>query len=577
MTSSILFRTVNGWVAAALASVLGLAYATILLGPDVVLGTSDYWRSPQGNSGGLLDMKWAMSGYFWFVQDDWRWPLFHVDRVNGPTGANVALVDPVPILALAAKVFRSMTGIVLNLFPVWVAATFALNAAALTVLVRTLGQRSILAAVLSAGLAAMAPVIHHRFGHFGHAAHWVFIFALAIYFAWSARPRTTFAEPLGLVALCLLAVGINLYLYVMTAAIAAAWLLQAVARRSIPLPAAAAGMLAVLGAGVAPLWAFGLLSNPDLAQVTIPFGEDSMNLMAPFWPQTSGAFSWTGLYLLTRGSIGATKGQYEGYCYLGLGALILLAVAGWTNRRIIPTLIGRHWALVLALATLTLWAISNRVYFGSVLVASYPLPDWLLNTVLAWFRAGGRFFWPVAWLAVGLAIAGTLAALRPRHAAGIAMLALLLQWIDISIWRDRLQTLTSQAPVSAFGTRTEAAALEAEIARLGQVAVVPSMMCNANGGGDYNAPDTQGAMEVQLMAARSNATMPYIALARGAALCPTERSTPLPAVAESGLLIALAQPGELDRTEEARRTMSCRSVSIGWVCTAIPGTAKIKQ
>lgn len=560
------------WTTVPLAFALGLAYAIVLFGPGFALGTSDYWRLPQGAIGGLEDMKTAMSGYYWFAQDAWRWPLFQFAQANGVAGANAALTDSVPILALVARIIRSLTGTVVDLCPLWVVLSFALNAAALATLVRALGQRSIAAALLAGALGALAPVIHHCFGHLSQTAHWIFILALAVYANWRAGRRNAVGAGAVLIALCLLAFAVNLYIYLMTAAIAAAFFLQAAAGRRLSLLVATTGLIGVVGAGLLPLWAFGMLNNMAPDSVTVPFGVLSMNLLAPFWPQTSGAFSWTGLYLLTRGSIGATTGQYEGYCYLGLGALLLVAVAAVRSGRELPGLLRRNWALALALVVLTAWAVSNRIYLGPMLIASYPLPDWLLTTVLAWFRSSGRLFWPVAWLIVALGIAGTLASLRPRAALGVVVLAVALQWVDLSIWRNRLHALANDPPVSAFGTLADFAALEAEIARRGRVAVVPSVFCNADGGGDYSAPDTIAEAEVQLMAGRVNATMPAILMSHGWTDCAAERATPLRVLAGSGVLIALAQPAALDRTAEATRTLACHPVAVGLVCTAPVGT-----
>lgn len=567
--SRALLRPIGGCAAFALALAIGFAYALILFGPAVALGRSDFWRLPQGLAGGMIDIRTAMSGYYWSALDLWRWPLFHLPHVKGGD-ANAVLVDPVPVLVLIAKGWHSLTGAMVDLYPIWITTTFALNAAALTMLVRGLGGRSLLATVTAAGMGALAPVIHHRFGHIGHASHWIFVFALALYASWSRGgfgPRLTGA---GLIALCALAFAINLYLYVMASAIGAVFFVQAACDRRLSWVEGLAGLLGVLAVGVALFWAFGMLGASNLGDTTIPFGQDSMNLLAPFWPQTSGALSWTGLYLLTRGSVGATTGQYEGYCYLGLGALLLVGVALVRRGRELPGLVRRHWALSMALLALALWAVSNTVYLGPVRVLSYPLPDVLLKTVLAWFRAEGRFFWPVAWLIAALGIAGALSAMRPRRALAVAGIALALQWVDLSIWRTRIGDIVAQGPVSALGSPALSARLEQAIRSRGRVAVVPSMGCNADGGGDYDAPDSKAAAEVQLLAARGGAEMPAIAMARGSVSCAAERATPLRELAGKGLVVVLAQPGDRDRRAEAAGSLACQPVNVGLVCGAEP-------
>jgi hypothetical protein len=567
MKLGIATQPVTAWIAIPIACVIGLVYACDLLTIPVAFGESDYWLFPAGVAGGAIDMKTAMSGYFWAAQDGWRWPLFAIARANAPAGTNAALLDPVPILALAAKILHSITGETFDLMPFWVTAVFALNAAALTALVRALGQKTLLAAGVAAAIAALMPIVHFRFGHLGHSAHWIFVFALAIAVAAAAARRASLNQALLLLLLCGVAFASNLYLFVMTAAIAGAFFLDAWVRRSMPRAWAALGLVAVPAIGLLLFWGFGLAGSSGLTAVTIPFGEASMNLMSPFWPQSSGAFQWTGLYLLTRGSIGATRDQYEGFAYLGLGSLLLVGVALCLWWRGLPRLTIAHWPLALALLVLTVWAVSNRIYFGPYLIGSYPLPAILLETVLAWFRAEGRFFWPAAWLIAGLGIAGTLSRIRPATALALAAVAVALQWADLSLLRDRIHAVVTAPVHLALTDLKDATAIEADIGRAGRVVLVPPMDCLTTGGGDYDDPAAIAAAEVQLMAARANAVMPIIALARGHGDCATIRHAPLSALAANGVLIVLRQPaGGINRVAEALATPQCRPIRAGAVC-----------
>jgi hypothetical protein len=117
-----------------------------------------------------------------------------------------------------------------------------------------------------------------------------------------------------------------------------------------------------------------------------------------------------------------------------------------------------------------------------------------------------------------------------------------------------------------FGTLTEARALEAEIKSRGRVAAFPSIMCNPVRG-DYGAPDTIASVELQLMAARANAAMPSILLARNDTDCDGERMMPLANQAGSGLLVLFAASAPPERIQEAHDTLDCRPNPVGLVCT----------
>jgi hypothetical protein len=553
-------------IAIPIAGLIGMAYAIFLLGPTVAFGSSTYWLLPNGNMGGALDMGTALAGYYWFVQDVWRWPLLALPEQNWPEGTNAALFDVVPIVAICGKLLRQAVGEVYNLFPLWVVSTFALNAAALATLVRALGQRSMLAALLAAGLGAMSPIVHFRFGHLGHSAHWVFVFALALYASTKANASVTKATVFGLLALCTLAVSINLYLYVMTAAIASAALLQGGFDGRISKRWAAASVPSVLCAGLVPLWAYGMLADSSARARTAAFGNYSMNLLAPFWPQSSGAFQWTGIYLLTRGSVGATTGQYEGYSYVGLGVILLVVIAIMTQYRAIVPLVRQNYFLVLALAALTFWALSNHIYLGPFLVVSYPLPELFVQTVGSWFRSSGRFFWPVAWMIVSLGIAGALTRRRPLAMLGLVILVLGFQWIDLSVLRSRIAMAIADAPQSVFGSREDANMVEHEIRLRGRVILAPSIYCMADEWSDYNAPQYIAAIEIQLIAARANAMSNSAFVARPDKDCQRERQTSLGQLVGGGVSIVISQPPQFDRTHEANKIFKCRKFRLGMIC-----------
>jgi hypothetical protein len=284
-----------------------------------------------------------------------------------------------------------------------------------------------------------------------------------------------------------------------------------------------------------------------------------MNIVSPFWPATSGVFSQTGLFIFTRGSIGGTAGQYEGYAYLGIGTLLLLGLALLRNATALLPLVRRYWVLVLLLLAFTLYALSNTIYAFHFKLISFPVPDVLERTVLGWFRAGGRFFWPVAYTLVALAVAGALLRLQPRAAVVLVVAVLLLQWADLALWRERLRDFRDAPRASAFGD--QAPGLSETIGRVGAVAVMPHLFCSA-AGADYGARQNVATHEVQLMAARQNAFMSDVHLARGNRPCSEE----VPQITRPTVLVVLDEWRHRPEVASLIGGMSCREVSVGLVC-----------
>ena len=192
-------------MAIAIALCLGLGYALLLLGPAGAVGTAPFWALPTGLLGGsLLDIRNALAGYWWFVQDSWRWPLLALGNPDWPHGANAELFDIVPVVAILGKLLRTGFGLAVDPYPWWVTFCLAMNAASLAALVRALGQRSVLGAVLAGAFGAMAPVVQFRFGHLSLMAHWLPVLTLALYcHARSRRFDARIAS--AAVGLCLLA------------------------------------------------------------------------------------------------------------------------------------------------------------------------------------------------------------------------------------------------------------------------------------------------------------------------------------------------------------------------------------
>ena len=552
------------WAGLALAFFIGLAYAFFLFGKDVVLGVAPYWRLPVGISGGDQDMRVMISGYEWFVQSPWTWPILDISRAVGSHKSNAVLYDCIPIVALLGKIWKSLAGSIINPYPFWVTSVFAGNALAMAAFVRMLGQRSWLAMTIAGIFGTLSPEVHMRYGHMALGAQWIVVCALTTY-VWFYRNRHLIRHMVLIFAgLCALSVSVHIYFYPMVASIAGAATLQAVFDRRLSLLPALAALIVFVAAGVVPLWVFGALGTSAIYVDASGFGRDSMNVLSPFWPQTSGLFRWTGIYVLSRGIIEGVPGQYEGYSYLGGGVLLLLVVATWRERRSFASAVTKHAVLIAVLIFLTVWALSNRVYLGQFLVASYPVPEFLDRTMFAWFRSSGRFFWPVGWLVVGLAVAFGLRGLRPRYALTIGVLAVVLQAVDVAPWWDRLHGLVRSPVVSTIGSQEDREAIHKAIAAYGRITVLPSAACM--GWAADNRRSISAAIEIQLMASRQNAMMPDAFTGRSVPHCSAQENDSIMRIARGGALVVFRAQVPSARVVGVRRMLSCKKIALGFIC-----------
>ena len=460
----------SGEAAFLISATLGILYATTLFSPGFLLGTSDFWRAPVGIvGGGRFDMETTLSGYVYFVRDEWRFPLLSIPQLGMPEGTNAGLLDAVPLVALAGKAIFKVFGVYLNPYGVWSALMFVGSGLAMTFLLRAVGQRSLVAAIAGTAFGLLMPALHQRFGHLALSAQCLTAAALAAYFyrAGGAGWRGELAEW----SIYVVALLTNPYLAAMCAAILLASIGKALGERRVS-PVAAGLRVAMLFAGSAAiLLILGMIDVHGMPRIEAGFGHYSMNLASPFWPQKSGLFAATGLSAVSPDVIGPA-GQFEGYAYLGAGGLVLLLAGALVAGRELPGLARRHWPLLSALTLCAAFALSDKVYFGRWLILQVTLPQSLVDQLLAHFRGSGRFIWPAMYFLTFAGLAATLRHYAPRPAMALIGGAIVLQLLDVSLLHGQVAAAAAAHP---------AALADVELAALvdasDRVEIYPSDQC----------------------------------------------------------------------------------------------------
>ncbi|MBU3584110.1 hypothetical protein ICN41_08945 [Polynucleobacter sp. 15G-AUS-farblos] len=185
-------------------------------------------------------------------------------------------------------------------------------------------------------------------------------------------------------------------------------------------------------------WMAGYFSTEGSSLIGLPYGTGSMNLLAPF-----NAAGWS--YLLKP--IPTTLQTYEGFSYLGLGALLSIGMALYLTivRRLYRLPIPRIYIPLLIFAALSLiFSLSNHVHIGRWSF-SYPLPDFLLN-IGATLRQSSRIFWPTLYLVLLLAIYCVARYLPKRKSIFTLGIFFVVQLIDTSAgWWPKHQEIAKDS------------------------------------------------------------------------------------------------------------------------------------
>lgn len=397
-------------------ALIGLIVYLIAFGPAHMFGTSGYWDLPQEDSRSYL------MGYRYWLHEPWHWPLFISNTINVPYPKSIAFNDSIPIFAFVNKAIatlippwgefteRAYLGL-------WHALVYMLQASMGVALMRQLRHRTWGDGILAAVFFLAVPTWVIRYGHAALTAHFLLLWALLLYLKTPVGhppPRRLAVTWLALLAITAL---VNPYHSVMCLGVFAASML-----RTRTLKAAAWFPIGVVAIGVFA-WIAGYFSRE--ARVAMGgFDQASSNLLSMVIPRQSGLFG-DGQRLA---KVVATEYQYEGWAYLGIGFLVMLALF-LPRARLLGGVFRRHAFLLVVLCGAWLLSLSNKIYFGSHLIVSYTVPR-VLHWIPDQFRAPGRFIWVPMYVIMVFLLSRSLGRFRSRRGLLVLPVLALLQVAD---------------------------------------------------------------------------------------------------------------------------------------------------
>jgi len=542
------------WAALAAGGLVGLFIGLEALDPQFIFGTGGKWIRPEN------DYNAYLVAWHYYVTDAWRFPLFSLPMMGYPEGGSVLFNDALPLTAVATRLIYRLTGAVVNPFGWWVLVAYIVQGVAAARVMQATGVRSLVAAVCAAALAVVSTSFVTRMGHTALATHALLLWAIALHFSSLRERRPHALEWTLLLAITLL---VNAYLFVMVFAVAAATLCALLLRgdaHARDVGKAAVGVTSVVALGLVA--GYGLVFTNPSTMKSEGFGRYSWNLATLLVPPDGVAGFLRGM---TRD---ATHGQYEGEAFIGTGALLLLGLAALSPRRILAAM-KRYWVFAALLAACALYAASNRIYAGSILVASFELPGPLLN-LGNYFRATGRFIWPLAYSLTLLPLA-CLFRWWPRPAA--VLVAAVAAWLQIAEAMPAIRYRRAQTTVASADLIDEPR-LTAWLAAHDRVWQYPSWDCGGLVGRDRRWPSDDSNRELQLQraAARAGKPMNSVYMSRALKNCPAEKAWLSHASLEDGVLYIFGPSAvaESEALTALQQSNACTTLSWATICSLSP-------
>lgn len=374
---------------------------------------------------GVGDPAQHVLGWLHFRDAPWGFPLGRIPSLMSPHVMTVGFSDANPWVSLLLKPFSGWLPRDFQFVGLWLASCLALQGW-MAVKLMGLFTRSPLQRLLGAALFVSAPILLYRSGHDTLCAHWLLTAMLWLYLRPREDAQAAWRALRWTLLINLFAAGTHPYLTVMVFALGVALLVQA-HREGHLSKGATAGVFAGLGLTVAiPFLAFGYIGQ-GVSTGASGFGFYSADLLTFINPL--GWSRWLP-------ALPINVGQYEGFGYLGTGALVLgvAGVLGWLTggrprdwRQVKPLLP----LLLVAFALAVLGFSSTMTAAGRTVLTMRKLMEPVMP-MLGAFRASGRFIWPFYYLL----LTGVLALVlwrwrqRPRVATALLLGAVLLQLVD---------------------------------------------------------------------------------------------------------------------------------------------------
>lgn len=409
--------TPNGVGGLMVAIAIALIYLITGFPPGFVRGLGSFWQMQ------TQDITVYVAGFMAFFQEPWHWPLLRIESVNWPEGTLATFVDAIPLYALLLKLLIPASAGPFNPYGYWIGLCLVLQAVGGWWSLREARVNSWPALLALTCLLLTMPILQHRLGHVSLFSQWILVFAIAL----TLRSERLGRSNAGWCTLLVCALYINIYLTAMAALLYAADLWRHRGKPDVR------------------QWALWPLLTLGLAASTMPllmwpmpghhmaldggFGLYSMNILSPL----SGSifFSFTSPVVNEAQAV-------EGYNYLGIGVILLLGWLWMTRRHFaqLPNppapILSHSNAFMIAMALATFYALSNKITLGSVQLLEWVEPE-IAKGITGQFRASGRFFWVVVYVATIFGIVAT-----ARRLQGWPLVTLLAVVTSLQV-TDRLQ------------------------------------------------------------------------------------------------------------------------------------------
>jgi hypothetical protein len=372
------------------------------------------------------DLSQTHIAWLFYLNSPWHYPLGVLYNIFYPYAVGVSQFNPIPLFALFFKIFSFLFNGDFQYIGLFGFITFILQPV-FAVLILRKATNSALLRIVGALFIIFAPIMLYRpFHHLALASHWLILAALYLglikYDNLSVR-----YEIAKWSFLMVLAVLIFPYFNVMLAGILAFSVLAGIKRDKLTLLRSAALFAIPCAVGLLTIKIIGVLADTDHSQNFTQW-ENSFNLNAFFNP-----LGWSAVLPTLKHAI---IYQYEGFAYLGLGTIILLAAAvmltiyQWVkDKKTLREIFNKKTLIIIAMAlSFVLLSTGGLISFGEHVILHIRVPN---IKYINFFRSTGRFIWPTVYIIIFFSLFKLLSVRKIKLILPFILLCAAIQLFDI--------------------------------------------------------------------------------------------------------------------------------------------------
>ena len=397
--------------------IISLIFTLLLLGPEN-FSLKGYFYS------GNYDLVSDQLAFKFFINDQWHFPIGKNPNYGMGVGNSIVFTGAVPILSFFIKLIANFLPNNFQFITIWYVVCFTLQLFFSFMIINHFTKNSFYS-FISSFFFLICPILLYRLPiHVSLVSQWIILFCL-----YYEIKNTNFIKKEVFYSFIFpLSILIHFYFLPMILIIKYSFLIKDyfdkrnIKRniREILIPIIPLIFIAYIS-GYFQISAFDAMGSG--------YGFYSFNLLGFIDPKISNdGLEWS----LFFKDIANTKGQAEGFSYLGFGGIILfisLLVSLFKKQNNLQFLKLPYILIFLICFTLS---ISNIIYMGDKIVFEYQLPK-LIYGLLSIVRASGRFVWILYYLIMIFGIISVFKFFNDKKKSLIVIsLILLIQLVDLS-------------------------------------------------------------------------------------------------------------------------------------------------